>query len=99
MILKATKTMMIMMLFLLLLLLMMMMINVVVVMMMMMMMMMTMIMMIMMMMTVMMCLTYSSFNPCPGEPKIILFWKTLQIQISWLLTQPSDQDLHCFPYP
>ena len=28
----------------------------------------------------------------------VLFFKTLQFQITWLLAKPSDQDLHYFPF-
>ena len=36
-------------------------------------------------------------NPIPAEPEFT-FLKTLSIRISWLLTKPSDQDPHCFPF-
>ena len=38
----------------------------------------------------------SSFNHGPAENWIYPFFKTLQIQISLLLTKPSDKDPHCF---
>ena len=40
--------------------------------------------------------TVAEINPCPAEPRFILFWKLL-IQIRWLLTKPSDQGPHCVP--
>ena len=41
----------------------------------------------------------NTFKPCPTDPGCILFENSLEIQITWLLTELSDLYTYCLFLP